>query len=358
MPKWIAIMRTGTFTDSEGKEHNFTEKDLDAIVAKYNPKFHEAPEVIGHPKSNSPAYGWVKALKREGDTLFYEPRDRVAEFQEMLDKKMFKKRSVRLNSKIGLVHVGWLGAMPPAIKGLPDVAFNDDEDGITFEFAEYRFPMIGRMFQKVREFIIEKFGTETADKIIPSWEIEDLQRMEPETVSSAAFSEPSTKGGEMPTEREKQLEEQLAEERRKSADFSEQLKAANQRAAALEAENRRRDFSSFCEGLTKEGKLPPAVVPVVLDFMEILSGVETFDFAEGEGKKAAKPVDVFKTFLGGLGKVIEFGEYATKTKTGDAGNKDREELISDFMAKNKDASYKEAVLAVSKEHPELFKEEV
>ena len=33
MDKWIEIARTGTFTDSAGRQQTFTEKDLDAIAS-------------------------------------------------------------------------------------------------------------------------------------------------------------------------------------------------------------------------------------------------------------------------------------------------------------------------------------
>jgi hypothetical protein len=96
----------------------------------------------------------------------------------------------------------------------------------------------------------------------------------------------------------------------------------------------------------------------VLDFMEVLSGIETFDFAEAdeagvEKRASAKPVERFKTLLTGLPVQIEFAEKATNDKAAD-GAKDRDKLIADFQEANRDVTYKDAVLAVSKEHPELF----
>lgn len=38
MDKWIEIARTGTFTDSAGRQQTFTEKDLDAIASAYDPQ--------------------------------------------------------------------------------------------------------------------------------------------------------------------------------------------------------------------------------------------------------------------------------------------------------------------------------
>ena len=62
----IAIARTGQFTDSQGRPQSFSEADLDAIAASYDPAKLEAPLVFGHPAVSDPAFGWVKSLRREG----------------------------------------------------------------------------------------------------------------------------------------------------------------------------------------------------------------------------------------------------------------------------------------------------
>ncbi len=360
----IEIFKTGTHTESNGKERTWTEADLDAIASKYKPEEHEAPVVIGHPKDNAPAFGWVESVKRDGQTLYANLKGLVPEFVEAVKKGLYKKRSISLYPDMTLRHVGFLGAMPPAVKGLADVQFSES-DAVTIEFADYRGNIVGGIFRRLREWLIEKFDPDTADRIVGNWEIEELQR-EP---AEPAFSEtkPQT-GGSMPTLREQELERQLGELRQQIAEFSEQLKskdiaitAAAQRASALETAARKKEFVSFCESLSKEGKLPPAVVPATLDFMEILSGVETYEFAEGEGTKAAKPVEVFKTFLSGLGKVIEFGEHATKEKAGGqegsrtaaaefSGNVDEERLdihnkAMEFCEKE-GISYREAIYMV------------
>lgn len=298
MPNRIAFLKKGTFKDSNGKEHTFSDADLDTIVAKYDPSQHEAPEVIGHPKTDAPAWGWVKGVKREGDLLFYEPGQRVSEFQQMIDNGMFKKRSAALYPDLTLKHIGWLGAQPPAVKGLPDpVTFAEGEE-IVIEFSEFAEDpgMIGKMKTMLGEMLDMVSG----------------KKKKPEDPPKAGGVEMSKKEEDMGKIEE--LEQQLADEKRKVAEFAESEKANKDRLLKIEADNRRKDFAAFCEGLTKEGKLPPAVVPQVLDFMECFSGIETFEFAEGEGKKAAAPVEMFKAFLGGLGTVIEFSEQATKDK--------------------------------------------
>jgi hypothetical protein len=133
---WIPVFRTGTHTDSAGRTRTWTEEDLDEIVRKYNPSEHEAPVVIGHPKDNAPAWGWVEALKREGQILYAKLKDLAPEFVDLVRQGRFKKRSISLYNDLVLRHIGFLGAMPPAVKGLPDVAFKGGEDSMTIELEE------------------------------------------------------------------------------------------------------------------------------------------------------------------------------------------------------------------------------
>lgn len=69
MDNWFEVFRTGTHTDSAGNTSQWTKDDLDRIAQQYDPTHHEAPIVIGHPETDSPAYGWIQALKVEGEKL-------------------------------------------------------------------------------------------------------------------------------------------------------------------------------------------------------------------------------------------------------------------------------------------------
>lgn len=122
---WIEVFKTGRHTDASGNQRDWTEQDLDIISSHYNPADHEAPVVIGHPKENDPAYGWVEGLKREGGVLMAKIKDMIPEFTEMLKKGLFKKRSISLYPDLSLRHIGFLGAVAPAVKGLADINFND-----------------------------------------------------------------------------------------------------------------------------------------------------------------------------------------------------------------------------------------
>ena len=136
----IEIFRAGKRPDASGQMIEIKQQDLAQAVTAYNPELHEAPAVIGHPKDNAPAYAWVKRLNLEGDTLKAELTQIDQNFAEMVEAGRFKKISASFylansphNPKPGylyLRHVGFLGAMPPAVKGLRNPEFSDNESGV------------------------------------------------------------------------------------------------------------------------------------------------------------------------------------------------------------------------------------
>ena len=131
---------------SEADEKNLTEKEMDEIIETYDPNNHEAPDTIGHIMTNSPAYGWVKKVYRKGKDLWMKSSI-LPELAEMVSKGLYKKRSIAwyppnhpnnpTPGKNYLMHVAWLGAVPPAIKGMPDAQLSGSMDGIkTVEYLE------------------------------------------------------------------------------------------------------------------------------------------------------------------------------------------------------------------------------
>lgn len=132
MDDFFEIFRTGIHTDSMGDQKDWTEEELNRIAARYNEqKEHEAPLVIGHPETNHPAYGWVESLKVEAGKLLAKAAQIVPEFAEAIKAGLYKKRSISLYPDLLLRHVGFLGAVPPAVKGLKDIAFS------AMEYVEY-----------------------------------------------------------------------------------------------------------------------------------------------------------------------------------------------------------------------------
>lgn len=142
----IEIFRAGTYTDNNGIQRTFTLSDVRAIATSYNPQRHEAPLVLGHPRDNKPAYGWVKNLQATHDGRLLMLAEQIEpEFADGVQSGRFKKRSASFyppnnsdNPTPGnwyLKHVGWLGAQAPAVKGLTDASFGmpSNDGAISFE---------------------------------------------------------------------------------------------------------------------------------------------------------------------------------------------------------------------------------
>lgn len=130
----IEIFRAGTHVDNAGNTRVFSVADVQSMAAVYNPQRHEAPMVLGHPEHDLPAQGWVKGLQATADGRLLMQASKVdPEFAQSVQSGRYKKRSASFyppsaqgNPAPGqwyLRHVGWLGAQPPAVKGLSDVQF-------------------------------------------------------------------------------------------------------------------------------------------------------------------------------------------------------------------------------------------
>ena len=144
---WIEIFKIGEHTASSGNRRLWNESDLDAIVDNYDPKTIEAPLVIGHPKTDDPAYGWVEALKRVGPVLMAKFKQVDPEFAEKVKSGRYKKRSISLLPGNRLRHVGFLGGALPAVEGLADFSSTEFEiELIADENEELSFSDMQAMF--------------------------------------------------------------------------------------------------------------------------------------------------------------------------------------------------------------------
>jgi len=357
----IAIFKTGRHVDNKGNVRDWTIADLDKAVTLYKPEFHEVPAVVGHPTPAAPAYGWVESLKRKGNLLFASFKQLDPGFVEAYKAGRYKKRSASFYADGSLRHVGFLGAMPPAVKGLPDAAFSEPAD-CEIEFAEPEMARMAALFQRLREFLIEKFGKEAADQVVNSFDVDALKKAgeeEAQAVEAApAFTEPP-QGDGMET---KQLQDKLSEAEAKNACFSEKVNTLEEEVKQLRADKaaearaaRMKELSSFCEGLVQEGKLAPASVPVITGIMDMIAPVTEYEFSEGVKKS---PLEEFKTVLKGLPKWLPLGEAATKPAAGAQqieaefaeADPERLELHKKIsaLAKEKNISYTAACAAVTK----------
>lgn len=323
----IQIFKPGKHVAMSGATLLFSESDLAATVAAYDPAKYEAPLTIGHPKHDKPRFGGVGALSYSEGFMDAQPKDVLPEFAEWVGKKMFTSVSASFyapdapNNPVPgvyyLRHVGFLGAQPPAVKGLNQhgLSFSADEQGV-IEFAEWDDVDNANLWRSLREWFIGKFGQDEADKVIPGYTVKSLEtsaqkeldesmKEDQAAAPAAAFAEPQPKGDEMSAEEKAQLAALQAENATLKAD----------QVAFAEADKKRKTDArhaghvSFAEGLVKEGKLLPANKDVTVATMDFMAAQDTaIEFGEGDAKKPL--LDAYKASLQANPKLVEFGEVA------------------------------------------------
>jgi len=341
LAKRIQIFRVGKHTAMNGVSYDFTESMLRDAVAAYDPALHEAPLVVGHPKTDDPAYGWVKSLHFADDgRLEIEPCETDAAFMELVNEGRFKKISASWylpdapsNPKPGSLyirHVGFLGAQPPAVKGLKSASFADSEEGV-IEFGDgWTFTNIASLFRRLRDYFIDKEGIDEADKLIPDYAIQSLESSARDaSVAVPSYSERQTQthveSTDMSLTAEQLVQKEadlLAREQAlqvQTASFSER----EQKLTAQEQAAQRAQHVSFAEDLIKAGKLLPAHKDQVIALMSALPAT-TIEFGEGDGKQTLPPLDCLKAVLSAAKPQVAFGEHAAASgepviDAGDAG---------------------------------------
>ena len=342
--KPLHIFKPGRQTAMSGAVLDFSESDLAASARAYDPALHEAPIVIGHPKHDAPAYGWVKSLAISGDGLNAEPHQVDADFAELVAAGRYKKISASFylpdapNNPVPgvyyLRHVGFLGAQPPAVKGLKQAEFADAEDGVV-EFGDWDDIQNAGLWRRMREWLIDKFGLDEADKVIPDYTVANLEssaRQEEE--QPAAFADP-TNVPVSPTqltheENHAVTPEQKAALEAENAQLKQRLAAAEAEKKKTAASKRHGEHLAYAEQLVGEGKLAPKHKDAVVAFLDFADGETAVEFGEGDAKQPL--ATAFKSFLGDMPKVIEFGETATKGKAGKGGSVD----VAEFAEKSTD----------------------
>lgn len=335
-PKLLHIFKAGKRTTAAGEEIEFTEADLRATAAAYDPKLHKAPLVIGHPKTDDPAQGWAKALTAGSKGLYAEPMKVAPEFAESVNTGRYGTISSKFyrptdpNNPVPgvwyLRHIGFLGAEPPSVKGMDEPEFSEDDDGCVcftegVEFSGWADTQVAFLFRRMRDWWISKYGLEEADKVIPDYAVANLEdearqeRAEESGQLGPAFSDPPTTTQENDTVKP----EEAAKLQAKNDQLQQQLTQLQAQARQAELAKRHEDAVAFAESLT--GKLKPEQRQVVVATLDHLASQETpVEFGEGESKKPL--TEAFKGLFSGLPDLVEFSELATKGKaaTGESGD--------------------------------------
>lgn len=326
MAKPLHIFRAGKHVSNDGRSLTFSDADLSAIASSYSPGVHEAPLVVGHPQDNAPAYGWVESLRVAQGSLFAVPTQVDPAFAELVASGRFKKISASfyhadspLNPKPGayyLRHIGFLGAMPPAIKGLGSAQFS----GSSVDVVEVE---LSPSFQEQPKM----------DESIPGGPQAQTPSKETEEKLSAR-------------------EAQLAEREKAIADREAELAQREKEVAEREEKEREEEAESFSETLVKAGKVLPRDKAPIAALLSTLKPDATLSFSDSDGKskKTLPTAQWLKSFLERQPKQIEYGEVApSSTKppadssNADALAKRAREIHDAETAAGRTISYAEAV---------------
>lgn len=331
-------------TSMEGTVVKFSEAELTAIAKRYDPALHEAPIVVGHPQHDAPAYGWVRGLSFAEGALEAEEQQVDPEFDKLRQAGRYKKVSARFYTPTSknnptpgeyyLRDVGFLGGIPPAVKGLRSASFADGSEVVTAEisFADlpaYAGSYIAQLFRGVRDWMIGEKGQEVADRVLPDYAIQSLNDITTraevradlgtDTDTSLGFADasrsPTASKEKLPMKTNEQLQAEVdaaTRERDAQKARADNLeKADRDRAtAALHQEN-----VSFADGLVASSRWPAGdkdVLVATLDHLATPAAAQEKVVSFGDGE-AAKPLhQVLRERLQALPEQVSFGEFAGK----------------------------------------------
>lgn len=385
---WVEVFQAGRQTDSAGRSRHFSEADLDQVIANHSAA-DAAPIVIGHPKTDDPAYGWTGELKRAGASLFARFKNVEPEFAKAVEAGRYRKRSVRLadtDKGLQLLHVGFLGATPPAVSGLAAMNYATPAGAtvLDFEMDAVTPSVTARMFRRLRDWMISTAGLETADRVLPDYAIEDLDeradairdanRRERDDNPEPDFSRPDHRSDAMPYSDEdlRRERERAAAEARQAAerDFNQRQSQLQGELERERAERRAAEHQAAIDAHIDAGRLTPAQAAGMAEFMAGLAASDDaqFEFSAPaeQGKTPAKvsrsPAKWFADFLAALPRQVDTGESDAGqplTGTGDfqapagyAIDEQRAELhrkALDYQRRHQGVEYLDAVRIVERE---------
>lgn len=352
----LAVFAPGTHTAMDGRTITFTPEDCIDLANSYDPSVSEAPFVIGHPSLTAPAYGWAERLEFRDGIVYAAPRQVNPAFAEAFNAGSYKKRSLSIyqpdspgNPKPGHFyarHVGFLGAVPPGVKGLPDAQFAEASgDNGPLEFAlPWEADNLASLFQSIRDWVIQEKDIEQADSIIPQWRIQSILDSATDerksSISPLAYAEENNVD---PNQTTTVTAEEFARRETALAEREEKLRKDEEAAKLRDAKVRRDAVVSYADGLVKAGSILPRQKNTVVEVLLSLDSTP-LSFADGDATVNKTPEELLRDVLSQRPKVMDFSEK-TGTEYGPVDFADASALAT--AAQNYQAEQAEKGRAIS-----------
>lgn len=294
MLRKIHVLRPGRHGGRE-----WSAETLRQIADSYDAALHEAPIVVGHPRTDDPAYGWIGGLSCDGEGLHAAPREVDPAFAETVRAGRFRKVSVALygpgsaRNPLGegggwyLRHVGFLGATPPEVKGLRRAELGEDDapDAVLeIELGEAGMNATHRLWRNLRDWLIGEKDLETADRVLPQYFVDETAPPErPADAPALAETRPRPQPAkEDPMPPDDNAAKAAAE---REAALAEREKKLAEREAALARDADLREQAAFAEKLAADGRIAPADKDAVARALAAIPADAEIELAEGGTSK-------------------------------------------------------------------------
>lgn len=368
--KWMPILRTGTFEDKNKKVVTVDEAALDKIVN--NTDVSKVNFVIEHPKFDELGFGGIEKIQRAGNYLFALPKRVEENFKQAVNIGKLPGRSVTLDkNNFSLRNISFLPPnIPPAVSGLGEYSFQEfqeqdqvqvkmqltipgveshfaDLDTSDFEFAQYEvskypFRTIRDVLRNVKNFFIEKFSLDDAEKIIPEYYLTEIGNppriieVTPPEVSQTSFSkningdnimngqtfelskfdlskiDPNLKAAI------EGLDTTVNELQTKLQEKDVELQSATTKLTTAETAQLKNEVLQFCASDDVKLKVTPAIKDKVVNFLMAQKEKDVIEFSSADNTTVKiSPFEFAKELVKMLPDSISAVEFATKDNAGE-----------------------------------------
>ncbi|MBN1515525.1 hypothetical protein JXA32_03040 [Candidatus Sumerlaeota bacterium] len=378
--RWIEVFDAA----GHGREWPVSADEVRRIAENYDPKFHEAPVKLDHG-DGGPAGAWVAELKAEGTLLLARLSQAADWLTKALRSGAFKKRSVELyRDLLGrgpyLRAVALLGAAAPAVKGLRDVEFREDEG----EYLEFKFeipnpksetnskcetPMIetDEVAMMSEGELDSDPGVAAADAVDVTDDGSVAARVEEPEEDAAGVTEENAGAAEnvnvepaaedcFEQKQEREVAASFAEHEAKAMAARTENALLRQELKVLQREREREEFERFLESQRELGK--PVGAWIEQGVVDLHDGLGRLHVSFGEGDSSAR--EALRRVLESTPGVVRFGELAGagSERFASTGASPREASLDSlelsqraeaWIEEHPGASFAEALAAVSRE---------